>query len=110
MRIAFAAHHFRAVHEETAVGFGVDVFLRGRRPEARPASAGIKLLIGAKQGGAATHTAVYAGLVIVPIASGEGSFGAFLARHREFLGRKLLLPFGVALHDLSHCYSLPPFP
>src|SRR6266699_3013214 len=47
--IAPSAQHLRAGHSQTSINFLPHVFLLDRRPETRPAGAGIKLLCGAKQ-------------------------------------------------------------
>src|SRR5262245_12113842 len=92
MGVAVAAVRFRAGHPVAAVLFHGDIFLLRRLPEAGPAAAGLELVIGAEQLGAAAHAAVDAGLVIVPVLAGEGALRAVLARHLELLRRQLLLP------------------
>src|ERR1035438_5741797 len=107
VRVALAAQHLGALHEEAPVGFGAHVLVRRGRGKARPSRPGIELVAGEEQLRSTARAAVHAGFVIVPIAAREGALGAFLARYREFFGCQLALPFGVGLDDFLHLYSLP---
>src|SRR6185437_4690159 len=65
--------------------------------EARPAGAGLELGVRCEQRLAAADANVGARRMRVPVLTGEGAFGAFLARDAELLWRELRLPFGVGL-------------
>src|ERR1017187_3540914 len=108
MRVALAAQHLGALHEEALVGFGGDVLFRRRRGKARPSRAGIEFVAGKEQLRSAARAAVHTRFVIVPIAPSEGALGTLLARYRELFGCQLALPFGVGLDDFLHLHSLPP--
>src|SRR5215470_7296576 len=105
--VTLRTNYLRAPHEEAVIVLCGDVLLRGWRPETRPPGSGIELLLAAEQGRATADAAVDAFLVIIPVPAGERPLGALLARHRELLRRKLLLPLGIALLDLVHVDDLP---
>src|ERR1039457_4281638 len=107
VRVALAAQHLGALHEEAPVGFGADVLVGGGGGETRPSGAGIELVAGEEQLRSAARAAVHARFVIVPIEAREGAFGTLLARYRELFRCQLTLPFGVGLDDLLHLDSLP---
>src|SRR4051794_36265626 len=73
--------------------------LLDRREEARPSRSRIELGLGAEQRLAAAHAAVEAVIPGVPVRTGEGAFGAVLARHVILLRRQLAAPFGIRLLD-----------
>src|SRR5678815_3342621 len=100
MRIAARAQHFGAPHEEAAILLERDGFFRHRRPEARPARAGIVFRRRFEQRRAAADAAIEARLLVVPMLAGERPLGAVLARDVILLGRQLFFPLGIALHDL----------
>src|ERR1035441_1738608 len=58
----------------------------------------------------AARAAVHTGSVIVPVAAGEGGFGALLARHGKLFRREFFLPFGIGLDDFVHLDALPSLP
>src|SRR3954469_5790225 len=68
---ALAANGFGAPHQKTIVLFALDILRGNRRPEARPAGAGIELGIGAKQLVTTADTTIHALFVVVPILAGE---------------------------------------
>src|ERR1017187_9263594 len=78
MRVALAAQHLGALHEETPVGFGAHVLVRCRRGKARPSRAGIELVAGEEQLRTAARATVHARFVIVPIAAREARSVPFL--------------------------------
>src|SRR5688572_32778208 len=92
MGAAFVAGDFGAPHHEAMVVLGGDVFFRHRRPEARPAGAGVKLGIGAEQLVAAAGAAVHAFVVMVPILAGKSALGALLPADLKLLVGQLLAP------------------
>src|ERR1035441_9170652 len=107
VRVALAAQHLGALHEEAPVGFGADVLLRRRGGKTRPSRAGIELVAGEEQLRSAARAAVHTRFVIVPIAAREGAFGTLFARDRELFRCQFALPFGVGLDDFLHLGSLP---
>src|ERR1035438_6387282 len=78
VRVAFAAQHLGALHEEAPVGFSADVLVRRRRGKARPSGAGIELVAGEEQLRSAARAAVHPRFVIVPILARKGAFGTLL--------------------------------
>src|ERR1035438_9613969 len=99
-----------APHGQAVVGFRAHVLLGGRRPETWPAAPGLEFLAAREQGVAAARAAVYTGSMIVPVAAGEGGFGALLARHGKLFRREFFLPFGIGLDDFVHLDGLPSLP
>src|ERR1039458_1124114 len=108
--VALAAQRLGAPHGQAVVGFRAHVLLGGRRPETWPAAPGLEFLAAREQGVAAAHAAVHTGSVIVPVAAGEGGFGALLARHGKLFRREFFLPFGIGLDDFVHLDGLPSLP
>src|SRR5690348_5132426 len=100
MGVAAAAQHLDPPHEQAAVVLGGDAVLGHRRPEARPAGAGIELGVGAEELLAAAHAGIGAGRLGVPIGAAEGALGALLARDAVLLGCELGAPLGVAFDHL----------
>src|SRR5918998_4360226 len=100
MRPAHGAVHLSATHEEATVFLGLDV-IAPRRPEARPARAGVVLGLRAEEGLPATHATVDALSFVVPVLTRECSLCALHARHAVLLGRELVLPLLLGLLDLS---------
>ena len=89
--------------EEAAVRGGADVGGIDRRPEARPASAGVEFLRGVEKGQPTGRADEDTLLVNVVQRAGEGPLGAVLAQHVELLGREDLLPLVFGLDDfLDH--------
>src|ERR1017187_575253 len=107
VRVALGAKRLGALHEKAVVALGGDVFFRRGRRETRPSGAGIELLIGAEQFGAAADAAIHPGLVVIPIAARKRALGALFAGYGELLRRQFRLPFGIAFHDFVHVDSLP---
>ena len=97
MRIAAVAVHLAADHAVARVGLASHVFFPRRLPEARPAAAGLELVLRAEQLGPAAYAAVLALVVVVPVLAGERALGAVLARHLELLRRELAFPFCIRL-------------
>src|SRR5262249_31717926 len=95
MRVAFLAQHFGALHEQRIVLLRLNVFVSRRRPETRPAGAGIELLRGPEQRRAAARAAVEAVLVVVPVPAREGTLRAGLAGDGKLVGRQFLLPLSL---------------
>src|SRR5476649_609979 len=110
VRVALAAQRFHAFHEQAGIGLGADVFLGGRRPETRPAGAGLELFLRPEQRIAAADAAVHARLMVVPITSRERPLRALLAGYRELFGRQFLLPLGIAFLNFAHLDNFPPGP
>src|SRR6185437_10077684 len=100
MRLAAAAQHLGAPHEEAAISLGVDAILGDRLIEARPACAAIEFRLRGEELLAAADAGIGAGAMLVPIFAGESALGAFLARDAELLGRKLCLPFRIGFLGL----------
>src|SRR5262245_42831947 len=108
VRVAAAAHDLGAAHEPAVVRVLGHAALRHRRPEARPAGAGVELRRAVEQRLAAADAAVDAVGLVVPVLAGEGALGALAARHLELLRRQLLAPLGFSLLDVvAHWYTKP---
>src|SRR6266404_815340 len=99
VRAAFLAHHLGSLHAESAVGFGLHVFLGDRRPETRPAGARFELGVRAEQRIGTAHAKVSPLLVILIILACEGALGALFAGYRVLLRSQLLLPLLVLPDD-----------
>jgi hypothetical protein len=95
VRSAFVAHHLHAPHSVARIGLGSDAFRSDWRRETGPPRAGI----GLEQGIPAAYAAIGAILMMVPIFSGEGWFGAFAASHLILLGRQLAAPVRIGFHN-----------
>src|SRR5687767_8149806 len=107
VRIAIAAQHFDTFHEMAGVGLRPNVIVGRGSAKTWPAGAGIELVVGFKQFGAAAHAAIHPGIVVVPVFAAKGPLCSLLPRHCEFIGRKLALPFGVAFFNLAHTSIIP---
>src|SRR5580704_2061667 len=77
----------------------LDGALVQRGVEARPASAGVELRVGAEQLCAASGARVHALVVHVHVLPGERTLGARLAKHGVLLGRQALTPLVVGEGD-----------
>ena len=102
MCVALAALDLRARHSEAFVGGLNHVFFCEGLPEAGPAGARFKLGLGAEKSVVAADAAIDSVLVVVPSASGVGTFGAGIAGHLVGDGWELLLPLRVRLGDAGH--------
>jgi hypothetical protein len=102
MRVAPGALHFRPPHAVAGVGLHLDVFILRRIPEARPAGAGLKLLLRMKKVSAATNAAEHSVLMDVPILAGESALGAAVPRHLVLLRREDRLPFRIRFYDFFY--------
>lgn len=98
--VAFGTDHFGALHAEGAVVMGGDGIGFGG-VEAGPSARGIEFSLRFEERLAAAAAGVSAGAVVVPIFSGEGAFGAFLAGDVELFGGELLAPLGFGFLDFS---------
>src|SRR5262249_42529126 len=100
VRAAAAALDLDAREAEQVVLLGVDQLLAQRRPEARPAGAGVELGGRREQRVAAGDADVGADALEVLVLAGERALGPLLARHRVLLGGEELLPLGFGPHHL----------
>src|SRR5215211_966808 len=101
MRPAGGAVYLRAAHEEAAVFLGLYVCLVRGRPEARPASARVELGLRAEQRRPATHAAVDALALVVPVLPRKGTLRALHAGDAVLLRGELVLPLLLGLLHLS---------
>lgn len=99
---AVVAGDFGADHADAAVDVLVDEFFVVRCVKAWPAAAGVELGFRAEKRGIAADAVVGAVFVGVPIFTGEGAFGAFLAGDAVFGFIELGTPFGVGFFDFRH--------
>src|SRR6266702_448721 len=97
MRLATAAHHFRAHHPVGFICFERHLRFVHGRVEAWPAGAGIKLRIRIEQRLAAADAVEHAMFLGVPVFAREGRLGALLASHLILFVGKLFTPFRVCL-------------
>src|SRR2546421_178777 len=79
------------------VGLRLDSLGLCRRPEARPAGAGLVLLVGAEKQLAAAGAVIASLFLAVLVFAREGALGALLAQHVVLRGRELLAPLGLGL-------------
>src|SRR5690606_19285752 len=94
------ADDFGADHAVRGVDVLRDRAALGRFDEARPAGAGIELVVAFEQGLAAPGTHVLAGSLVLLVLPGEGALGSTLAQHGVLLGRQPLAPLSVGKADL----------
>src|SRR5450755_4644995 len=106
MCIALRARHFTAAHPETVVLASADILRRNRRPETRPAGAGIIFRGRAEQGVVAADTAVQAAVVKIVGITSIGPFCPLLPRHVELHGCELRAPLRLGLDELRRPYGL----
>src|SRR5690606_15797177 len=92
MGIADIAQHLGPYHAVTYVAFFSNKSCIERFEVTGPAATGVKFSVGGEKGGPAAHASIQPRSSGVPIASGKGPFGAFLARHIELLGTQLRPP------------------
>jgi len=97
MSPAETADDLRAVSEEAVIFLGADVAVSQRLPEARPASPGIELGLGAEELVAAGCAQIHALFMHIPVFSREGLLRTFFPEDVEGVGREGLFPFGVRL-------------
>src|SRR5690348_5500686 len=102
---AALARHFRAHHAVGLVHVLLDLRLRSRLGEARPAAARVELLARAEQFLAAAGAAIRALGMVVPILAGESALGPLLAQHVVLLGRQALAPILLARLLVAHGVS-----
>ena len=102
MRVALFALHLGSGHSVGAICLSFDILFVDRRPETRPAGAGIKLCVGAEECIAAAHTPVHPLFVVIPIAAGKGPLRSSLAGNLELFWRQLLFPLLFAEYNLVH--------
>src|SRR5580658_1611354 len=100
MRVAERARHFRAGHHQTIVSALDDIFFRDRRPETRPARAGIVFRVGAVERVGAADAAIDAFVVAIVALAGKCDLGIRAARDVVLIRGELRAPFGVGLHHL----------
>src|SRR5688572_25628518 len=98
---ATPAHDLCTVHEVTVVRHSRDILFVVRLEEAGPARPGVELRVGTEQRRPAAYAAVHPFVVIVPVFSGERSFGSFLTRHVELLWSKGFSPLCVRARRAS---------
>jgi len=102
VRVADVADHLGANHAVAGVAFfpymawidGIEV--------AGPATARVELGVRGEQRGVTAYAAVDAGGEGVPVATGEGGFGALAANDGVFVGTELGAPLGVGFDDFLH--------
>ena len=105
MGVAQAAQDFGAVHEETVVGLGVDVFGGQGRGVAGPAGAGVKLGGGTEEGVATADAAIESHGFGLKVGAGEGCVGGAAARGPILLRGELAAPVAIGMGDLFPDYS-----
>src|SRR5690349_7483781 len=106
MATAARAKHFGAYHPVAHIARLIDVTLRGRLGEARPAAAGIKFRIGFEQRLSAPGADIGAGPACMLVFARERAFGGLLAQHGVLHGRQFLAPLGLALFDFWGCFGI----
>src|SRR6266849_5230149 len=100
MPSAPAAVHFRANHEELAVGRSPDRSLEGG-PEAGPARAAVELRVRGKERQVAAGAGIGAAPVLLVERARPGMLRAVLAQHPELLGRQEAAPLRLGPGDLK---------
>ena len=94
MRITYFTGHFGARHAIAAVHVFFHIVRVQRGKITGPAAACIKFGVRREQWGAATNTAVNTRLMVVPILTCEGTFGAFFAGYLKTGRGQFLAPLG----------------
>lgn len=79
-----------------------NVRLRYRVEKGGPASSRLILRIAGKELCTATTTQIDTLFVVVPVRSGERTFGTLLARDAKLVIREFLAPLLIGLRDLFH--------
>src|SRR3546814_4017444 len=102
MAVALRAAHLGAAHSVGDVAMFIDGIVGNRAGEARPAAARIIFRAAVEQQFTAAGTAILAVLMIIPIASGKGRFGAGLAQHMILFVGQALAPFLFGHVDSIH--------
>jgi hypothetical protein len=87
MGVTAATHDLGSHHEVAAIRVLFDVLRRHRRPEARPARAGVKFGIGAKKLISAADAFVNTFVLEVVVLPGEGPLSSLSAGDSVLLGR-----------------------
>src|ERR1035437_2479952 len=104
------ADHLGAGRPVTLVDMEVHRLQVRRLGEARPAASGVELGIRTEQLGPAAGAVVGAGVVVLPVASREGSLGPLLPQDGVLLGGEPGAPLGLGqVHGtgaLGHCQFL----
>src|SRR6266508_4325815 len=90
MGTAVGALDLRPPHEQTPILLLPYAFFVDRRPETRPARSGVVLRPCGEELLPAYDACVDAGLVVVPVLSGEGSLGPLVDANFELQRRELL--------------------
>src|SRR5215813_13757479 len=101
MTAAAAADHLGAAQQPALVRPELDRLLAGRLDEARPASTGGELGVGAEQLIPAARAAVGAGALGVEVSPGEGLLGVAPAQHVILLAGQFLPPLLLGFADLG---------
>src|SRR5206468_11666739 len=95
------------LHEEAVIGLRLDVLLAHRPIEARPAGAGVELVLRVEQRLSTGHADELARVLDVVQLARERRLGPLLAYDLVLLGGELLAALLLALLDLLQ--DLPPF-
>ena len=82
-----SAEHFGPHHTETGIGLCAHVVAGDRLVKTRPATPGFEFGCRREQSTGATRAVIHAGLLIVPVLTGEGSLCAVLPKHPVLFGR-----------------------
>jgi len=101
MRSAPRARNFHSEDRGGRAAF-VNRFFADRLRETWPAGARIKLGCGVEQRGITANATVETFVVQVPVLPRKRHLGAVMAGDIKHVGRKLLPPFAIALHDLGN--------
>src|SRR5260370_17368732 len=97
MSVAAGAGYLVALHAQAVVQAYRYIFLGDRRPETRPAGAGLELCFGVEERSRAADTEIQTIRVVVCVLTGEGTLGSLLPCHLQLKRRYLGLPLPVAL-------------
>src|SRR5437667_3520798 len=87
---ALGTLHLGAAHEQAAVLLFTHILLLDRRPETWPTRSGVVLCLRREERLATDHAGIDAGLVVVPVFSGERSLGSFVDTDIVLQRRELL--------------------
>jgi len=91
--------YLHALQKQASILMPAYVLRRDRRPEARPAGAGIEFRIRGEQRRTAANAAEDARLMPPGVGPAERKIGASLSRHVELVGAELLAPFAIRVND-----------
>jgi hypothetical protein len=99
---AFFAKDFGSDHAVAGVAGFFYRCLARRAIKAGPPTAGIKLGVRLKKGLSAASATIRAFSLGIPVLTGKGALGAFLAQYVVLLRRQLFLPVSIVVLLVSH--------